>query len=440
MVSSVELLRGQHVGIDLFGKFIEQTYDVTDLLFFLFARSAVNRVLEQGDKKEGKDEVGGESKDEAVGQGKSGEKPKKIESKYVPQDIRMTDKQMYQAVKQIVDPKKPKLREEIIRQVDYALKTDPEQRKTLEPDRLLAIATEAYHFSRDLEEDGRPKASADGSQSVGLNADGMPGTGDKTLPPEIRKEVRQVTQRLVSTLSANGEKDVNPQDVYEWALQVTLRRHKVGEFLEKADDTVTSMDLGEMQDAALGLIEQEENAGVVDAFVPAEEVLNLSPDEFEDDLEGNVRQLLLNATSEVVGDAIASLPVTPSRDERTVATIRSVLIAEFAPVADILMECIVSKDYKTWNDTLKIDSASSSRQRQQFEKLHDEFQQVLNSDITAALVQQICRAVVSSDELYAMVRDRTEKLASGGKSKKLGATSSDDEGLNGTASFGEDAF
>merc|ERR1719359_2625606 len=68
MVSSVELLRGQHVGVDLFGKFVEESYDATDLLFFLFTRSAIDKVAAQAAKK---------TEDDAEGEeGAEAEKPK----------------------------------------------------------------------------------------------------------------------------------------------------------------------------------------------------------------------------------------------------------------------------------------------------------------------------------------------------------------------------
>lgn len=220
--------------------------------------------------------------------------------------------------------------------------------------------------------------------------------------------------------------------------------------MEASDKPTTSMDITEMQELTQNLIEQPEKSGPVDAFLPSEQVLNLSPDEFEQNLEGNVRQLLLNAVSELVGQAISSLPGTAWKDDRTASTLRSVLISEFAPLADIIMETIVSKDYKRWLETLKMGSGSV-QQRQQFENLHNNFQEVLNSDITADAVQQICRAVVSAEELYAMVQARSIELSKSeqGLSKASTKLSSaaqmdlDDSGvgldsLQGTAEFGEE--
>merc|ERR1719235_1922914 len=96
-----------------------------------------------------------------------------------------------------------------------------------------------------------------------------------------------------------------------------------------------------------------------DAFGAAEDVLELSPDEFENNLEGNVRQLLLNAVSEVVAAAISSLTDNP--DERNSAMVRSAVITEFAPVADILVETLVSKDFKRWAEAFQITGSLSTK-------------------------------------------------------------------------------
>merc|ERR1711959_447615 len=96
-------------------------------------------------------------------------------------------------------------------------------------------------------------------------------------------------------------------------------------------------------------------------------------------------------------------------------------------MADILMESIVSKDYKKWLETLKVEGSGSVKQRQQFEKLHDDFQNVLNTDITASVVQQVCRAVVSADELDSMVQNRAGELSRLAQNNKLSDLPSDDD-------------
>lgn len=426
MVSSTELLRGQHSGIDLYGKFLEETYDATDLLFFLFARSAIERVMGQDQKVE------------------DGEAKKRTNVKSVKSvaPVKMEAKQVYQVVKMAIDSKRQDLRDQVIRKIDAILEARTEgagrRAPTLEPERLLAIATEEYHNSRDLREEPdepdpeMPKRQL--ARGTHVNSAGE----IEDLTPEIRKEVRQVTGRLVASLSANGEKDVNPQEVYDWALHVTLRRHKIGDYLEEAKEPEnTDMNMLEMQGAALNLIEQP---GEAQNVVASSDVLNLSPDEFERNLEDNVRQLLLNATSELVSDAVSALPNKIWKDEAVAQSMRSALISEFAPSADILMEAIVGKDYRRWLDTLKIEGNGSLKHRQQFEKLHDEFQQVLSSDISAPVVQGICRTVVGVAELQDLVRGRGIELSKLGKQKKLGESSSEEEDdLQGTAQFGDDA-
>lgn len=440
MVSSVELLRGQHVGIDLFGKFIEEYYDTTDLLFFLFTRSAIERVMARSSKKVEQD-GDGEKKEDADSKTKPKARVTSSQGKVLSGEMVLTDRQVVEVLKMAIDSKRQELREQVTKKLDVAMQArqeGPGRRPTIETDRVLAICTEEYHNSRDFTGD-EIEGETGPNGKLALNADGTAITGaarERDLAPDIRKEVRQVTQRLIASLSSNGEVDVNPQQVYEWALQVTLRRHKLGDFLEEPLGNTTSMDLSEMQEAALNLVETEGRGAPV-PFVPSHEVLNLSPEEFEENLEGNVRHLLLNSVSELIGDAVATLSGKAWTDEQAAASMKSALISEFAPAADILMEAIVSKDYSRWKDTLRIEGSGSVMHRQQFEKLHDEFQQVLNTEITAGAVQQICRGVVGADELHDMVRGRANELSKVGRQKKLGDSSSEEEGdLNGTAAFG----
>lgn len=445
MVSSVELLRGPNPGIELFGKFLEESYDATDLLFFLFTRSAIDRVLLQDSKKEDDPEKAGDDAPKAKVKGYSSKNPK---STLLPQDIKLDAKQCVRVIKMAIDSKRQELRDQVLKRIDAAMvaRTEHSSKKapTLEPERLLAVATEEYHNSRgEIADAVEGDTSREGALAIG--GDGSsPGIlpTERELPPEVRKEVRQVTQRLIASLSAQGETDVNTQQVYEWALQVTLRRHKLGDFLEQ-DHTggATSLDLAEMQEAAMNLVEQPGEGGVPPPFVVSNEVMNFSPEEFERNLEANVRQLLLNATSEMVSEAASPLPGKAFKDEQAALALRSALVSEIAPTADILMESIISKDFRRWLDTLRIDGHGTQKHRQQFEKLHDEFQQGLNSEITATVVQKICRAVVAADELHDMVRSRAIELAKHGRSKKLGESSSDEENFGGTAAFGgEDAF
>jgi hypothetical protein len=452
MVSSVELLRGQHLGIDVFGKFIEETYDATDLLFFLFTRSAIERVMtrseanKKGDaadeRRSSVEDLEGSDTEEVV---KPKDKKKSATNKFLAgQDYKMELKQVVQVVKMAIDSKRQDLRDQVIKKLDAAMAARTEgvhnkKAPTLEPDRLLAIATEAYHNSRDFKADvpeGKLALDKD-AVALGEKVEGVSGLPrEKDLAPEVKKEVRQVTQRLITSLSASGETDVNPQQVYDWALQVTLRRHKLGDFLEDSIGKPTSMTTQEMSMACLELLEMPGDKPA-DSLMASHEVLSLSPEAFEKNLEANVRQLLLNATSELVINAVASLPEKVWQDESAAAPIRSALIGEFAPVADILMEAIVSKDYQRWLDTLRIQGKGSSKHRQQFENLYEEFQTVLTTEITAPVVQQLCRAVVGADELISMVGGKADALSKPGKVKRLGDSSSDEDD---DEDFGGDAF
>lgn len=439
MISSVELMRTQSDSIEIFGKFLEESYDSVDLLFYLFLRSVINRVLEYSKGKT--EEERGDSDSEEETEGK--EHVKKKDSKYVPKEVKMEPPQIRKAIN-IALANNVRLRDKINGQLFSFMDermVEPGSKAVLglDPNFVLKIAVDAYHQSREVSEDEKRTEIKRQSQKAEGDAQ-----EEGSLAPELRKEVRQVSQRLVSNLSAAGVADVNPQMAYEWALAVTLRRHKVGDYLERAADNISAMTLDEIKKEALQLVAEPTASAPVDSFVTADEVLGLSAREFEENLESNVRQLLLNAVSELVAEAISSLHGSVGKDEKACAVMRSILIKEYASTADILMETIVSKDYKKWLDTLQVESGGSAKQRQQFEKLHDEFTQVLNSDITAEVVQKVCRDVVRADELYyAMVRNRAADLARLAEANKLSGLAADEDEpalseLAGTASFGED--
>mmetsp|Transcript_36827 Transcript_36827/g.64885 ORF Transcript_36827/g.64885 Transcript_36827/m.64885 type:complete len:639 (+) Transcript_36827:78-1994(+) len=427
MVSSVELIRGQDVGIDLFGRFLEESYDTTDLLFFLFMRSSVEKVIAQSKKgpaadseedmkkEEEKKEVHGSKRAQA--KASRAQEAKKTHHEG-PKEIRLDAKQCILVVRQSIESKRQELRDNILRKIDAAMaaRTDSSSRKspTLEPERLMAIATEEYHNSRDAS--GEAAAGASAAEGA-LMLDGTPAGNlpkDKDLDPAIRKEVKQVTQRLIASLSAQGETEINQQQVYEWALQVTLRRHKLGDFLDQ-DPSHMADPFSEADFLGRGGHHHQEAAQK--ALVPAyEDVLNLPPEEFERNLEANVRQLLLAATSDLVTESVENLPPGAGRvwkDEKNLNSLKTALVSEFAPTADIIMEAIVSKDFGTWLKTLKIDGGGTSRHRQIFQRLHDEFQEVLTAEITAEAVLQICRGVVSAEELSEQVRARAMELSKG---------------------------
>jgi len=69
LVSSVEMSRGQHPGIDLFGKFLDESYDATDLLFFLFMRSNIERVMGSAQSARDDEDSSQASKAKLPGQG-----------------------------------------------------------------------------------------------------------------------------------------------------------------------------------------------------------------------------------------------------------------------------------------------------------------------------------------------------------------------------------
>jgi hypothetical protein len=403
MISSMEIQRGRNIGVDLCSKFIEESYDTVDLLFFLFMRNNINKVMAEAD-----------------GERKGASQDNEISKKKTPlAGTSMDLKQVVQVVKMSIESKTQDLRDQIIKKLDLAMaaKVEGHARKapTLDPDHLLAISVEQYHLSRAQYTEG-PLALADGGASTTPTFE--------ELSKEMQQEVTYMSNQLLRSLTSSGETAIDPKQVREWALQTAMRRQNIGA------DSPPAIRLTDWVENAL--VEQERKDAfqlTAEAMMPSSEILSLSPAEFESDLENNVRQLLLNATAELIDDVLTSLPQKSSTENSDSAkAMKSALISEFAPMADVLMEAIVGQNYKKWLEVLGI-TVGTDKLRENFDELHKEFQTVLGSTITVEAVQQICQTVVDPDEFYDLVRDKARTLA-----RKEGESCSDVE------DFGAEAF
>lgn len=335
-------------------------------------------------------------------------------------------KQVVQVVKMSIDHKTQDLRDQVIKKLDVAMaaKIEGAGRKapTLEPERLLAISVEEYHHSRGLADH---VAATSGARVQ------LPKFED--LPPEVKKEISEISSRLTAALIKAGEKNVDAKQVRDWSLQCTVTRRNL---------VAASPNLKSVAD----WVEKKlaEGASPKKAILePDDAVTQLSPEEFQANLEENVRQMLLNATADQIDDVIANLPNKVFKeDEATMSALKGGLLSEFAPIADKLMEAIVQKDFQKWIEALGM-REGTKKQNNMFTKMTIDFKRVLEADISVQTVQGICRAVVDPDEFYDLIMEKAKKLSRTGVSaRRLGESSSSDEDddLKGTAQFGKDAF
>jgi len=432
LVSSVELLRmpgacGCSAGLDSFGRFLEQSWDATDLHFFLFVRSIIQTVLDVVpaiSKKKGEDApanleaMAREDSDDEGSQSDSGKSKQPVQKGF--QERNLSLKQTHEVLKRMAEqskkvPSARKLRQDVVKMMDNFLPTqEPSKRLNVEADRLLSIATKVFHDSRavaEVEEEYVPIVAGSGAASL---------KEMKDIPSEVRKESRDVTKRLEAAFNEKGFKS-KKGELSNWALQVAMRRKFVGEFPADEENQATSMGLDELQEATFQLTGALGNSVPAPFFQPADALLRATLEEFENDLENNVRELLLNAVSDMVDGAMEVLVAPPSRENAI--GIRNKLMNEFAKTADILMECVVTNDLEKWLGTLKITGAASTKQRSNFQSLHNDFQRVLGTELSADGVYQICRNMVRTQELEVAARERAKELAqissTGGKGSVL---------------------
>lgn len=420
-VSSVELLRGQHIGIDTLGRFLDESFDAIDLLFFLSLRQAIEKVLSLG--KASTDLADEDEKSSKAQAARAARNEKTNRKKQVFQGDRLSSKQCLDVIRRCVSHREGDLRDLLIKQTDNAILGASESNKgTLEPERFMQVAVQEYHDTRMKkmpvveDEEWIPPSAIPRDEP---EAPELP--KPKDLDRSIRKEVKVVCGKMMQSLAAAGQ-PVDKQACYEWAMQVVLRRNKTGDFMDDVpEDPEHLLCLDEMNDAA-EVYQRAPDAPRPSTFMPPiDDLLSLSPDEFEIHLEGNIRQLLLSATSDVISDSIESA----CGDECNINAIHSALMAEFAPVADTVMEAVVGRDYNGWLRALQIEGSGTQRHRQQFQRLHDEFQEMVSSQIDAEAVLHICRGITSAEEFGAMLRNRALEMNRGG----LGGynDSSDDE-------------
>mmetsp|Transcript_31687 Transcript_31687/g.55966 ORF Transcript_31687/g.55966 Transcript_31687/m.55966 type:complete len:200 (-) Transcript_31687:99-698(-) len=184
------------------------------------------------------------------------------------------------------------------------------------------------------------------------------------------------------------------------------------------------MDLDEMNDEALSYQRSEDAARPSNMMPAIDDVLNMSPDEFEYHLESNIRQLLLAATGDVIQDSIDQ---ALGDEALNVSALHAALMSEFAPVADILMEAVVGRDVNKWNRALQIEGSGNQRHRQAFMRLHDDFQDVVSKKIDAEAVLHICRGITSAEEFNSLIRNRAVEINRHGQPGYEEGDDSDDE-------------
>merc|ERR1740117_1539287 len=142
-------------------------------------------------------------------------------------------------------------------------------------------------------------------------------------------------------------------------------------------------------------------------------------EEFEKDLEGGVRVLLVVAAEELVVEAVDSLFEYEEFDEKgevseerrlEINEVRTKLVAEFSKVADQLMEALVNGNFRMWSQLLRIESPADAWDKDSFDELQAQLRHVLATGVHAEAVARICKAITSTTHIQILVRESAEVL------------------------------
>ncbi|CAE7416259.1 HERC2, partial [Symbiodinium sp. KB8] len=141
------------------------------------------------------------------------------------------------------------------------------------------------------------------------------------------------------------------------------------------------------------------------------------------DLEAIVRKQLSLSTEELVWEALAE--ATGGGKDSELTSLAEVLVNEFLLVTDALMEALVSGNIENWLTTLGIEAPGTESQKEQFQALTDELQGVLatQEEGNEDSVAHVCRLTVAAPELRELCAARTTELLQDQASHRLLSTS-----------------
>lgn len=523
IIGSVEALRRESIALEMFGRFLDDTYDHNDFAFFLLIRSAVMRVHRVRDGKG--DKAPGARKDDKT----AASKPTPATSAEKP-PLQLSLRQCVAVLNSAIGKRKEDLKAVIATRLDHELGEHPGQ-ETLDGDVLLYVAVEEFHLARDLPPPQSPEPTmpmlTDGklaeqvidavltslekrgldlrelftelnvNETVPMSPEQMrvllqegglgfsdaeyaalisrvdrEGRGEVTpeqmmrclhkvrrryqrrafneakvrtvesgeegeadlisaskfLPPNVLERADDLASSLRKSLAQMGESEVDHDSAFQWALQAVLHSREMaaeaGNGVSPGESFFGENAIGDMP---VEDMEKEWAAWIADSKGPPKRVtllrqawtekdeddepntpseprrqklslIQMPPEVFEQDIEGNVKALLEHSTDHLAQRASK----TTSND----ASVRQILAEQLAPTVDGMMEALVVDSYPRWLQLLGIPEPGNEQNRTYFEALRRAFIEVLSNDIDGPRVQRICEAVVDTPELQSIAFDR----------------------------------
>lgn len=380
LAESVDQLRSEHLAVELFGRFLDEAYDLSDLLFFLFARSVVRREVTTHTPR-GKQAVA------------SGKVPFELDAR-----------QCVNITRVILGGEQLELQDILLRRLDAEMlrlrASGPEP--VLDVNMFLGIATAEYHKMRGGTDVGplpgggaaaAAEASPRGSPQGPLSALGFGGTGPleqsvQDYNEDVQDQIDKMARHLMVSLDGHGQaQGVDQRHIYEWAVQIVKRR------LELRNDASSS---GFGVEAMGGRFASSSGFGADAANVPTlfprtslpvhgdvgqslmpPDLAELSAEEFERDMEAGMRRILQRSVEDLSGRVIAS--TVPQVDIISAGSYRAALAREIAPVADLLLEALVAQDQNLWIQQLLLDKLPAPTKELHLKRFIDLQRQLQNA-------------------------------------------------------------
>ncbi|CAK9076789.1 unnamed protein product [Durusdinium trenchii] len=467
LTKSVDEVRSAHQGVETFARFLEESYDAVDLLFYLEMRWAARQMTMPR---------GVWTSWRKTPQVFTGPHQRALASKTTCPNNKppLTLKQALAAVREGIDPEAP---EALKAKIFSRLKAENGGDSTFDWDHFLSICTQEFRkarsiavpkqvqgFAQQIRErwqlsvpDAFEKFERTGSgllrgdafkevcEELGLtptNAEDVWCLLDVEKKGYVEKEAWNVLDVHDEADQGNDEELVYPpvyppgwddqlspeeseaiqQEAREVARRLlsSLEEHeevKPSEVLGWALRSVLQRKGHDLQrgarDEQRGFAPQRSGQEVSQSGDPRSAWTTGAPTasdggDAERSLEDTVREHLAAATNQLVDEGLQEAGGTWTKE---MAPVKEALLEEFMMVTDALMEALVIGDLDAWLQQLHIEEADAE-QHKHFQELAAEFQELLTADEASEeqLVSRVCAATTSFQELKVLCRVRADEL------------------------------
>eukprot|EP00929_Paragymnodinium_shiwhaense_P112758 TRINITY_DN81021_c0_g1_i1.p1 TRINITY_DN81021_c0_g1~~TRINITY_DN81021_c0_g1_i1.p1 ORF type:complete len:790 (-),score=183.30 TRINITY_DN81021_c0_g1_i1:318-2687(-) len=421
LVHSVHSYRESDVSIDLFARFLEESYGSLDLLFFLYMRSHAERFV-------------------SALKLDAGERGFQKDGAHVLCNARVNDHHAVELLNTVM-PTQEHIMAKVLERLSMGEASPDGMLRDagsweggegegpsvhgayeVDVDKLLAVACEEFH---DKNADRQALKKKDPLYDTFFDnplddtdeEGGSPETKSQTVRTDteerVATEAKSVARALVKNLKSMGQPDVKPDEVQQWAIQVARRRVAGATSPTGPNFGATSNDEDSPMPYTVNADEVKEAwQGLgLEADVP----LNLpTPKDFEEDLEGSVHSVLVMVADQTVGQAVERHLKDSSDAKRGITKMpnslptRHKLASELTRIADSLMEALVNQDFPTWQKHLGVRplnvrspvvKSQKSKERETFDALHGTLQEILHGQVDSESISSIARSILTTSAL-----------------------------------------